>query len=100
LLYFQEYFFLIEKIKKDPANCCQSNSINECRPRFREKINNSIKEKLKERSDRIKPLLSGEKAPNLNLIDTADSFRSFREINADYTLLLFWDLINTVIKYT
>ena len=51
----------------------------------------SITEKLKERSEKIKPLLIGKTAPNLNLIDTGNRFRSFREIRADYTLLLFWD---------
>jgi len=51
----------------------------------------SITKKLKERSEKIKPLLLGETAPNLNLIDTSNQFRSFRDIRAEYTLLLFWD---------
>jgi len=51
----------------------------------------SILEKLKERSDNLKPLLIGELAPNLILIDTNDRFLSFRNLDSDYLLLLFWD---------
>jgi len=51
----------------------------------------SIIEKLEERSDKLKPLLIGELAPDLILIDTNDHFKSFREINSAFVLLLFWD---------
>ena len=51
----------------------------------------SIIEKLEERSEKLKPLLIGEPAPNLILIDTNGHFRSFREINSAFVLLLFWD---------
>ena len=51
----------------------------------------SIIEKLEERSEKLKPLLIGEPAPNLILIDTNGHFRSFREINSSFVLLLFWD---------
>ncbi len=51
----------------------------------------SINEKLKERSDKLKPLLIGEPAPDLLLIDTNDRFVSFRELESDFTVLLFWD---------
>ncbi|MCB2208521.1 MAG: DUF5106 domain-containing protein [Bacteroidetes bacterium] len=51
----------------------------------------SINEKLKERSDKLKPLLIGAPAPDLLLMDTNDRFVSFRNLDADYILLLFWD---------
>jgi hypothetical protein len=51
----------------------------------------SVLEKLKERSDKLKPLLIGETAPNLILIDTNDRFKSFSNLETDYTILLFWD---------
>jgi peroxiredoxin len=51
----------------------------------------SINEKLKERSDKLKPLLIGEPAPDLLLIDTNDRFVSFRDFESDFTVLLFWD---------
>ena len=51
----------------------------------------SILEKLVERSEKLKPLLIGEPAPNLILIDTNGHFRSFREIGSSFVLLLFWD---------
>ena len=51
----------------------------------------SILEKLKERSDNLKPLLIGASAPDLLLMDTNDRFVSFRNLDADYILLLFWD---------
>ncbi len=60
----------------------------------------SIREKLRERSDKLKPLLLGEIAPNLNLIDTNNSFRSFRSLKSDYVLLLFWDYNCPVCKNT
>jgi len=51
----------------------------------------SIIEKLEERSEKLKPLLIGKPAPNLILIDTSGHFRSFRDINSSFVLLLFWD---------
>lgn len=58
----------------------------------------SINDKLKERSDKLKPLLIGEIAPNLILMDTNDRFVSFRDLESDYTLLLFWDFNCEVCK--
>ncbi len=52
----------------------------------------SILEKLKETSDNLKPLLIGMPAPDLVLMDTNDRFVSFRELDSEYTLLLFWDI--------
>jgi len=51
----------------------------------------SINEKLQERSDKLKPLLIGAPAPDLLLMDTNDCFVSFRNLDTDYILLLFWD---------
>lgn len=51
----------------------------------------SIIENLKERSYNLKPLLIGELAPDLILMDTNNQFISFRELKSDFTLLLFWD---------
>jgi hypothetical protein len=51
----------------------------------------SINDKLKERSDKLKPLLIGEPAPDLLLLDTNDRFVSFRNLQSEYTLLIFWD---------
>ena len=60
----------------------------------------SIREKLRERSAKLKPLLLGETAPNLNLIDTNNSFQSFRSLKSQYVLLLFWDYNCPVCKNT
>jgi thiol-disulfide isomerase/thioredoxin len=51
----------------------------------------SVLQTLQERADVLRPLQLGETAPNLMLIDTNDHFRSFRDINSDYIVLLFWD---------
>jgi thiol-disulfide isomerase/thioredoxin len=51
----------------------------------------SVLQSLKERADVLRPLQLGEQAPYLSLIDTNNVFRSFREINSDYLVLLFWD---------
>jgi thiol-disulfide isomerase/thioredoxin len=51
----------------------------------------SVLETLQERADVLRPLQLGETAPNLLLVDTANEFRSFREIKSDYVVLLFWD---------
>ena len=51
----------------------------------------SILEKLNERSAILKPLLIGEPAPNLMLIDTNEKYESFYNLETDFTLLLFWD---------
>ena len=59
-----------------------------------------IREKIHERSDKLKPLLLGEPAPNLNLIDTNSSFRSVKSIKSKYILLLFWDYNCPVCKNT
>ena len=51
----------------------------------------SILTSLQERSVKLKPILLGKSAPNLLLIDTSGSLRSFRTISSNYTVLFFWD---------
>ena len=51
----------------------------------------SVLQSLQERAEVLRPLQLGEPAPNLLLIDTANTFRSFEEIHSDYIVLLFWD---------
>ena len=52
----------------------------------------SILKSLQDRADKIRPILLGEMAPNLILIDTASVFISFSAIQSNYTVLFFWDL--------
>ncbi|MBS4056618.1 MAG: DUF5106 domain-containing protein [Bacteroidales bacterium] len=51
----------------------------------------SVKKKITERADVLRSLLIGKTAPDLWLMDTAGVYRSFREINAGYLVLFFWD---------
>ncbi len=51
----------------------------------------SILSSLQERSAKLEPILLGKTAPNLILIDTSGSLRSFMTIPNDYTILFFWD---------
>ncbi|PLX04685.1 MAG: hypothetical protein C0595_02480 [Marinilabiliales bacterium] len=51
----------------------------------------SVRKTLKERSDIIKPLLLGSKAPDLILIDTAGAYTSFNHIKNNYLVILFYD---------
>ncbi len=51
----------------------------------------SILTSLEERATKLKPILLGKSAPNLLLIDSTGSLRSFRSITTNYTVLFFWD---------
>ncbi|NOU45566.1 MAG: redoxin domain-containing protein [Bacteroidales bacterium] len=51
----------------------------------------SIKQKIIEKSDQLRKILIGSKAPELWLIDSTGSYRSFSEIETDYTVIFFWD---------
>jgi len=51
----------------------------------------SIKNTINERVEKIRPLLLGQVAPNLILLDTNNQFRSLYSIDADYTMVFFWD---------
>ena len=48
-------------------------------------------EKFCERVDAMAPLLIGKKAPNLILQDTTGAWRNMYELDANYTILYFWD---------
>ncbi len=51
----------------------------------------SVREKILSRADQIRKLTLGSPAPDLWLVDTTDSFRSFKDIKTDYLILFFWD---------
>jgi hypothetical protein len=51
----------------------------------------TIKGKIIEKADQLRNLLIGVKSPDMWLIDSTGTFRSFMEIKADYTVLFFWD---------
>jgi len=51
----------------------------------------SILKSLQDRADKIRPILLGEMAPDLILIDTAGAYISFKAIPNNYTVLFFWD---------
>ncbi len=54
-------------------------------------ISESVRENIRERAKKIEPLLLNKEAPNLILLDTNNQFTSFLRINADFTVILFWD---------
>lgn len=51
----------------------------------------SVREKIQERADRIRPTLLGNIAPDMWLIDTNGAYRSFKELKSDYIVIVFWD---------
>ncbi|MDZ7740599.1 MAG: DUF5106 domain-containing protein [Bacteroidota bacterium] len=51
----------------------------------------SVIEKIRKRAEKVEPLLIGKQAPNLILLDTANTFTSFLNIQSDYILLFFYD---------
>ncbi len=51
----------------------------------------SVLKLLKERADKIRPLLIGKTAPELILMDTSGRYIGFKSLPNKYTLLLFWD---------
>jgi peroxiredoxin len=53
-------------------------------------VSETMYENLVERADRIKPILIGNYAPELILIDTNDQFKSLYELNNDYVIIFFW----------
>lgn len=50
-----------------------------------------VRQRILERADQLRPLLIGQQAPNLMLIDTAGNFVSFNQIANRFTVLFFWD---------
>lgn len=51
----------------------------------------SVLKMLKERVDIVRPILLGEAAPNMILVDTSGQLKSLYSIQHEYTLILFWD---------
>ena len=51
----------------------------------------SVLKLLKDRASKIRPLLIGNRAPELILQDTTGKFVSFYDIRKKFTLLFFWD---------
>ncbi|MDY0077510.1 MAG: DUF5106 domain-containing protein [Bacteroidales bacterium] len=51
----------------------------------------SVREKIMSRADQIRKLTLGSPAPDLWLVDTTDTFRSFKDIKTEYLILFFWD---------
>lgn len=56
-----------------------------------ENVTPSILKILKERADALRPLLLGQPAPDLILMDTGGQYIGFRSLKSRFTLLFFWD---------
>ena len=54
-------------------------------------ITKEINEKIIKKANKIRPVLIGEKAPNMIMLDTNNKLVSMHNINANYLLILFWD---------
>jgi peroxiredoxin len=53
--------------------------------------NKTVLENLIKKANKLKPLLIGEKAPNMIMLDTNNQLVSMHNLNADFLILLFWD---------
>jgi peroxiredoxin len=53
--------------------------------------NRTVLENLVKKANKLKPLLIGETAPNMIMLDTSNQLVSMHNLNADYLILLFWD---------
>jgi thiol-disulfide isomerase/thioredoxin len=53
--------------------------------------NKTVQENLIKKANRLRPILIGEKAPNMIMLDTNNHLVSMHNLNADYLILLFWD---------
>ena len=58
----------------------------------------SIKQTITKKADQLRKILIGSLAPDLWLIDTTGTYKSFKEIKADYTILFFWDIDCSICK--
>ena len=54
-------------------------------------VNKTVLENLIKKSNKLKPLLIGEKAPNMIMLDTNNQLISMHNIETGYLILLFWD---------
>jgi peroxiredoxin len=53
--------------------------------------NKTVLENLIKKANKLKPILIGEKAPNMIMLDTSNQLVSMHNLKADYLILLFWD---------
>jgi thiol-disulfide isomerase/thioredoxin len=53
--------------------------------------NKTVLENLIKKANKLKPILIGEKAPNMIMLDTNNQLVSMHNLKADYLILLFWD---------
>jgi peroxiredoxin len=53
--------------------------------------NKTVLENLIKKANKLKPVLIGEKAPNMIMLDTNNQLVSMHNQNADYLILFFWD---------
>jgi thiol-disulfide isomerase/thioredoxin len=54
-------------------------------------ITKSVNDNIIKKANKIRPLLIGEKAPNMIMQDTSNQLVSMHNITADFLMLLFWD---------
>jgi thiol-disulfide isomerase/thioredoxin len=54
-------------------------------------VNKTVLEAIIKKASRLRPLLIGERAPNMIMLDTNNQLTSLYAINAKFTLVLFWD---------
>jgi len=53
--------------------------------------NKTVLENLIKKANKLKPILIGEKAPNMIMLDTNNQLVSMHNLNVNYLILLFWD---------
>ena len=51
----------------------------------------SILQNLEDRANKMRPLVLGNPAPKLMMIDTSGNYKSFSGLSNDYVILYFWD---------
>ncbi len=54
-------------------------------------VDETLLVKMKDRADQLRNNLIGNKAVNLNMLDTNNVYHSLYNIKAKYTMLIFWD---------
>lgn len=54
-------------------------------------IDSTTYKKIKERADKLEPLLIGKKAPNIYCTDSLGNYKPLYNVKAKYTILYFWD---------
>lgn len=54
-------------------------------------VNPTVRENIEKRAKKLKPILIGQIAPNLVMLDTNLKAVSLHQIDAKYTIIMFWD---------